>query len=106
MWRGAGNRGRDRLGLGGWAIAIAGMPLGGRVSARGVELPAQPSQPRASRLRGGHARARPVRAGIGLDLAPKSGSQKRGGEGGEEKKKEKEGEKEKGKRGEKRGGDF
>ena len=31
---------------------------------------------------------------------------KRGGEGGEEKRKEKEGEKEKGKRGEKRGGDF
>ena len=48
----------------------------------------------------------PVRGGLGSYLTPKSGSQKRGGEGGEEKKKEKEGEKEKGKRGEKRGGDF
>ena len=52
------------------------------------------------------AKAGSVRAGIGLDLAPKSGSQKRGGEGGEEKKKEKEGEKEKGKRREERGGGF
>ena len=48
----------------------------------------------------------PSRAGIGLYLAPKARSQKRGGGGGEEKKKEKEGEKEKRKRGEKRGGDF
>ena len=39
-------------------------------------------------------------------LGPKTWGQKRGGEGGGEKKKEKEGEKEKGKRGEKGGGDF
>ena len=46
------------------------------------------------------------RAGLGPYLTPHMGSQKRGGEGGEEKKKEKEGEKEKRKRGEKRGGGF